>query len=127
MVGRGLRRSYFDSHAGDDIWLADEGATRRQIGTLLNWPMQSNGGEMLRIACCLAVNRGIKIIAPVHDAILVEGPAEDINDVVADLTKCMVEASRAVLGGPAVRVDSKLIHYPNRYIDDRDGALKLWE
>ena len=35
-------------------------------GTILNWPMQSNGAEMLRIACCLAVNRGIKIIAPIH-------------------------------------------------------------
>jgi DNA polymerase I-like protein with 3'-5' exonuclease and polymerase domains len=96
-------------------------------GTLLNWPMQANGAEMLRIACCLATQRGIKIIAPVHDAIMVEGPAENINDVVTDLKKCMAEASRAVLGGPTVRVDSKIIYYPNQYVDDRDGAPELWE
>ena len=96
-------------------------------GTLLNWPMQANGAEMLRIACCLAVNRGIKIIAPIHDAILVEGPSKDIDDIVDDLTKCMTEASRAVLGGPTVRVDTKIIHYPDRYVDDRDGATELWD
>jgi hypothetical protein len=96
-------------------------------GTLLNWPMQSNGAEMLRLACCLATNRGIKIVAPIHDAILVEGPIDDIDDAVNDLKKCMTEASRAVLGGPAVRVDSKIVRYPDRYIDDRDGAPELWD
>ncbi len=96
-------------------------------GTILNWPMQSNGAEMTRLACCMAVNRGIKIIAPIHDAILVEAPAEDIDDVVTDLRNCMTAASRAVLGGPTVRVDSKVIHHPNRYIDDRDSAPELWE
>jgi DNA polymerase-1 len=95
-------------------------------GTLLNWPMQANGGDMLRIACCLATKRGIKIVAPIHDAILVEGPIKDIDDVVNDLAKCMTEASRAVLGGPAVRVDSKIIRHPDRYIDSRDGAPELW-
>jgi hypothetical protein len=25
-----------------------------------------------------------------------------------------------------VRVDSKIIRYPDRYIDDRDGAPELW-
>jgi DNA polymerase I len=95
-------------------------------GTLLNWPMQANGGDMLRIACCLATKRGIKIVAPIHDAILVEGPAKDIDDIVTDLKQCMTEASRAVLGGPTVRVDAKIIRYPNRYVDDRDGAPELW-
>ena len=95
--------------------------------TLLNYPMQANGSEMLRLACCLAVDHGIKIVAPIHDAILVEGPTADIDDVVAELTKCMVEASRAVLGGPTVRVDaSKPLHFPERYIDGRDGSTELW-
>ena len=96
-------------------------------GTLANFPMQANGAEMLRLACCMAVDRGIHIIAPVHDAILVEGPAEDIGDIVADLSKCMVEASRAVLGGPVVRVDaSRPLTYPHRYVDGRDGSVELW-
>jgi DNA polymerase I len=97
-------------------------------GTLLNYPMQSNGAEMLRLACCLAVDRGICIVAPVHDAILVEGPAADIPDVVAEMSKCMVEASRVVLGGPVVRVDaSDPLLFPNRYVDGRDGSVELWD
>lgn len=96
-------------------------------GTLANFPMQANAAEMLRLACCMAVDRGIHIVAPVHDAILVEGPADDINDIIGELSRCMVEASRAVLGGPVVRVDaSKPLVFPNRYVDGRDGSGELW-
>jgi hypothetical protein len=96
--------------------------------TLLNYPMQANGSEMLRLACCFAVDRGLKIIAPIHDAILLEAPADQIEADIAALTECMVAASRAVLGGPAVRVDaSKPLHFPQRYIDGRDGSTELWD
>jgi DNA polymerase-1 len=93
-------------------------------GTLANYPMQGNGAEILRLACCLAVDRGIPIIAPVHDAIMVEGPLGLIEDISAGMTRCMVEASRHVLGGPAVRVDaSKPLLYPERYVDGRNQEL----
>ena len=36
--------------------------------SLRNFPMQANGAEMLRLACCLATERGIEVCAPVHDA-----------------------------------------------------------
>jgi DNA polymerase I len=95
--------------------------------TLLNFPMQANGSEMLRLACCFAVDRGLRIIAPVHDAILLEAPADQIEADIAALTECMVAASRAVLGGHAVRVDaSKPLHFPDRYVDGRDGSPELW-
>ena len=85
-------------------------------GTLLNWPMQANGAEMLRIACCLATQRGIKIIAPVHDAILVEGPADDINDVVSRPEEMH---GRGFPGGSwrsnsASQYESQPVKYPNR-------------
>ena len=51
--------------------------------SLRNFPMQANGAEMLRLACCLATERGIRVCAPVHDALLVEARAEDIDAVVA--------------------------------------------
>ena len=44
--------------------------------SLKNFPMQANGAEMLRIACCLVTERGIDVCCPVHDAILIEGPAD---------------------------------------------------
>ena len=40
--------------------------------SLRNFPMQANGAEMLRLACMFGVEAGIKICAPVHDAILIE-------------------------------------------------------
>src|SRR5215510_1346814 len=50
--------------------------------SLRNFPMQANGAEMLRLACCLATERGVEVCAPVHDALLVEGPADGIEGVV---------------------------------------------
>jgi hypothetical protein len=43
------------------------------------------------------------------------------------MTHCMVEASRVVLGGPAIRVDVKPpLLFPDRYVDGRDGSTELW-
>jgi hypothetical protein len=97
-------------------------------GTISNFPMQANGAEMLRLACCFAVDRNIPIIAPTPDALLIEGPVTDIEDISREMKRCMIEASRAVLGGPAVRVDmSKPLIFPDRYVDGRDGSVELWE
>src|SRR4051812_7490526 len=59
--------------------------------SLRNFPMQANGAEMLRLACCLATERGINVCAPVHDALLVEGSADDIDAVVARTQEAMRE------------------------------------
>ena len=67
--------------------------------------MQANGAEMLRLACCLATERGVDVCAPVHDALLVEGGADEIDDVVAATRAAMAEASRVVLGGLEVATD----------------------
>src|SRR5262249_55505267 len=42
--------------------------------SIRNFPMQGNGSEMLRLACCLATEQGIRVCWPVHDAILIEAP-----------------------------------------------------
>jgi hypothetical protein len=33
-----------------------------------NWPLQANGAEMLRLACCFLTGTGVQVNAPVHDA-----------------------------------------------------------
>src|SRR5262249_7505714 len=38
---------------------------------LRNFPMQANGAEMLRLACCLATEQGVRVVAPVHDALMI--------------------------------------------------------
>lgn len=93
--------------------------------SLANFPMQANGAEMLRLACCLATEREIMVCAPIHDALLVEGPAEAIGDTVADTQRAMAEASRVILGGFELRTDSKIITWPERYMDDR--GQRMWE
>jgi hypothetical protein len=50
--------------------------------SLRNFHMQANGAEMLRLACCLGIENGIEICAPVHDAVLISSPLEHLeNDV----------------------------------------------
>lgn len=92
--------------------------------SLRNFPMQANGAEMLRLACCLATERGIKVCAPIHDALLVEGPAAEINEVVAATQRAMAEASRIVLSGFELRSDAKVVVFPDRYSDKR--GLEMW-
>ena len=92
--------------------------------SLANFPCQGNGAEMLRLACCLATERGIIVCCPVHDAVLVEGPADRIDSVVAETHAAMREASEIVLDGFALRADTEIVRYPDRYTDDR--GVKMW-
>jgi DNA polymerase I-like protein with 3'-5' exonuclease and polymerase domains len=91
--------------------------------TLRNFPMQSNGAEMLRLACSLATERGIEVCGPVHDAILVEGTTSTIEDVVARTRDAMSEASRAVLKGFEVKTDVEITRWPDRCTDGRGSEL----
>ena len=92
---------------------------------LQNYPMQANGAEMLRIACILATEEGIKVCAPVHDAILIEAPASEIDEVVARTQEIMAKASEIVLNGFRLRTDAKITRYPERYHDER--GEEMWE
>lgn len=91
--------------------------------SLRNFPLQANGAELLRLACCLATERGVRVTAPVHDALLIEAPISDIEDHIAVAEAAMREASRAVLKGFELRVDRKLIIYPNRLMDPRGEVM----
>lgn len=93
--------------------------------SLRNFPMQGNGAEMMRLACCLTTERGIRLCCPVHDALLIESRIEDIDQAVKDTQQAMREASEIVLDGFTLRTDAKVIRHPDRYSDKR-GQL-MWE
>jgi DNA polymerase I len=95
------------------------------IRSLRNFLMQANGAEMLRIACCLATERGIEVCAPVHDALLICAPLDRLEADIVGMQAAMCEASKIVLGGFELGTDVKVVRYPERYSDDR-GAL-MWE
>ncbi len=93
--------------------------------SLRNFPMQGNGAEMMRLACCLATERGIGLCCPVHDALLIEAGIADIDDAVEATQQAMREASEIVLDGFALRTDVKIVRYPDRYSDKRGQVM--WE
>ena len=67
--------------------------------SLQNFPMQANGAEMLRLACCLVVEAEIRLCAPIHDAILIEAPLKDLDECVVRAQELMAEASKIILDG----------------------------
>ena len=91
--------------------------------SLRNFPMQANGAEMLRLACCLATERGVEVCAPVHDAGLIVAPLDRLDANVAEMQEAMAEASRLVLGGFELRSDATVIRSPDRYMDERRQTM----
>jgi hypothetical protein len=70
-----------------------------------------------------AVEEGLKICAPVHDALLLEGPADAIEAHAASLAQIMGDTSEIVLGkGKRCRTDTKIVKAPDRYVDDKDDG-----
>ena len=73
--------------------------------TVRNFPMQSTGSEILHVACVLAERRGIEVVAPVHDAIMAEGPADQAEELSAALDQVMGDAAAVVLRGYRLPTD----------------------
>jgi DNA polymerase I len=91
--------------------------------SIRNFPAQANAAELLRLACCLATERGIEVCAPVHDAVLICAPLDHFEDHIAGMRAAMIEASQIILGGFELRVDVKRIFPPDRFKDARGTAM----
>jgi DNA polymerase I len=91
--------------------------------SLRNFPVQGNGAEMMRIAACLATERGIEVCAPVHDAFLICAPLDRLDQDIAGMRQAMVEASRAVLDGFEIGTDVSITRFPDRFMDDRGKVM----
>jgi DNA polymerase I len=73
----------------------------------------------------MATRRGIRLLAPVHDAVLIEAPIARIEADVALMQDIMRRASRVVLKGHELRTDAKIVRYPERYSDPPGEAIWL--
>jgi hypothetical protein len=110
-------------------WSCRTGITEFNERSIRNWPIQATGADILRIACILATRHGIKLLAPVHDAVLIEAPLDRIEADAAFMREIMRRASRVVLNADAagtheLRTDCTIIRHPDHYSDKR-GA-KIW-
>jgi len=92
--------------------------------SLRNFPVQATGADMLRIACVLLTDAGIRVCAPVHDALLIEAPLDDLDAAVVTTQEQMREASAIVLDGFELRSEANTVCYPQRYMDER--GLQMW-
>jgi DNA polymerase I len=109
-------------------WTCRTGITEFNERSIRNWPIQATGADILRISCILATRHGIKLLAPVHDAVLIEAPIERIEADVAVMREIMRRASRIVLnadpsGRHELRTDFKIVRYPKRYSDKRGAEI----
>jgi DNA polymerase I len=103
---------------------------RRQVGpfdrppSLMNFPMQANGAEMMRIAAIAATEAGIQVCAPIHDAFLIAAPEERLDDDVRHMREIMSKAGSCITGGIPIRTEARIIRYPDRYMEER--GISMW-
>lgn len=101
---------------------------KRQDGSinplsLSNFPIQGAGGDLMRSASVQALRNGVRIVATVHDAIVIESRLENIDRAVEITRNAMVGVCQTFLQMPA-RVDVTIARSPDRFREP-DGQ-PLW-
>lgn len=108
-----LREEYSDSHMG--VLLVDGwrlGPDEDNILTVSNFPIQGTGAVILRKACSLCDEAGVRIYATLHDAISVISRTDEpkvrydpsdensplVSESIAKARECLVRACKDVLG-----------------------------
>lgn len=112
-VGRGwlmrtrdcaFQRGKIKTHLGS--WALNIPAGTK-VTSIQNWKIQAGGSELLRETLPLIDAAGVKILCPIHDAILVEADAADAEAVNATVIECMNQAAAKVLDGYVLKVKPK--------------------
>ena len=110
-------------------WRCCTGITEFNELSITNFPVQASAADALRLTCIWAAKRGLRLLAPVHDALVIESPIEQIEADVALLRELMRRASRLILnptadGSLELRTDATIVRYPDRYMDKR--GTEMW-
>jgi DNA polymerase-1 len=99
-------------------------STSPNIRTLYNFPMQSGGAEMLRLAAWRMCEAGIVPLMPIHDGILLE---ETDPERIEHAREIMLQTGRDVCDGFEIGVDTdQLLRGGARYYDKRPMARQMW-
>jgi hypothetical protein len=98
--------------------------------TFLNFPMQANGAELMRLVFARAGD--LPIIGCAHDSFILEDRSDRIEQTVREMQEVMRAASRDLLGGFELRADcdpdKDIVHHPDRFIDkrEREDGMQHW-
>ncbi len=107
-------------------WTRHVQGTDYNLRSLMNWPIQAGGADIMRIAAIAATESGIEVCLPVHDAFLIQAPIDELDNTVAAMQAIMCRAGAAVTGGLAIRAEvDQVVRPPDRYMDKRGVILKL--
>jgi DNA polymerase I len=93
-----------------------------KLRSLQNHPIQSTGGDILRVAIIGLVANGVRVCAPVHDAVLTECPLADLAEHLELVPRIMREAAKTVLGHE-IPVDHNVILPGEHYHDPRGEVM----
>ena len=66
---------------------------------------------------------GIKVCAPVHDAVLIEADLDEVETTLKLAKDLMIQASAEVLGGFPLACDVNLIQHRDRFVDERGRTM----
>jgi hypothetical protein len=99
--------------------------SRTKERTIRNFRVQGDGAELLRLASILLWERGVRVCAPVHDAVLVECAERDLEELSREVQRQMERASEYVLDGHRLRTDARLLRYPDRFVEPR--GQEMWD
>jgi DNA polymerase I len=114
------------SKADREAHVESGGVVKKIVNSLQNFPTQSHGAEMLRLALIYATEKGLGICAPLHDAIFAVATTGTEDWAIVTLKDCMGRAALDLLG-VKVPVEITVIRYPNRYVPTKKPtALKVW-
>ena len=72
----------------------------------------------------MATDAGVRICAPIHDAVLIEANDGALEETVATMQRCMTAASRLMLNDFALQTSVTRIRYPDRFTDAR--GERVW-
>ena len=113
IIEAGLQKGYLSTVHGwqrhiKDLFTYKNGKRVDIRRSLLNWPIQSHGAEILRTALIDLTDEYFEVCALVHDAVLLQIPIADFNQRLTQAKKIMVDASIKVVGGP-IRVEQEII------------------
>ena len=98
--------------------------------TFLNFPMQANSAELMRLIIVRAGH--LPLIGCAHDSFLIEDTIERIDQSVAELQEIIRQASRDLFNGFELRADCKpgsdIVRYPDRFVDEREReeGMRHW-
>jgi DNA polymerase family A len=93
--------------------------------TLMDFPAQANGAEIMRLAASMLVEAGYAVGGVVHDAFMLTIPLDSLQPQIAGAKRIMERASEAVLDGYTCFVDDAIFPYPTHYQDGK--GQKMWQ